>query len=78
VGDASLGHYNYKKWGATCTVDVYPMEVTRLIPEEEWQEAHRGRHWVAPGEAAQRLKQEALAPMVDRLVNELMNGIGAI
>jgi len=74
VGDTRLGHYTYKKWGAVCTVDVYPMAVTGLISEEEWQESHRGRKWVTPKEAAQRLKQTELVPMMDLLVNELMTG----
>lgn len=78
VGDASLGHYTYEKWGASCTVDVFPMEVTRLIPEEKWQESHRGREWVTPNEATQRLKQTKLAPMVTMLANELLASIGSV
>ena len=78
VGDASLGHFNYIKWGADCTVDVYPMEVTKLIPEDEWQESHRRREWVTPNVAAQRLKQTELAPMVDLLVNEFLTSNGPV
>jgi phosphohistidine phosphatase len=78
VGDASLGHYTYQKWGAACTVDVYPMEVTRCISEDEWQESHRGREWVTPKEAAQCLKHSELAPMVDLLANELLSKIGSV
>ena len=78
VGDVSLGHYTYKKWGAACTVDVYPMEVTRLISEDAWQESHRGREWVTPNEAVQRLKQTEMAPLVGQLVNELLSRFGLV
>lgn len=78
VGDACLGHYTYQKWGATCTVDVFPMEVTRLIPEDVWRESHREREWVTPKEATLRLKQTDLVPIVDRLANELLARIDLV
>jgi phosphohistidine phosphatase len=43
------------------------MKVTRLIPEEEWEERHRGRQWVSPEKAARELKQEELRPLVKKL-----------
>jgi phosphohistidine phosphatase len=71
VMDPSLGCYRYEKWGSLCTVEVYAMEVTAVVPEHEWQESHRGREWVSPEEAAKRLKQKALAPMVLALAEKL-------
>jgi phosphohistidine phosphatase len=71
VAEQALGSYRYQKWGATCTVDVYPMRVKRLIPEEEWHENHRGRQWVSPDEAKQKLKQKALIPLLDTLVKQI-------
>ncbi|MDX1698292.1 MAG: histidine phosphatase family protein, partial [Thiohalobacterales bacterium] len=41
VGDTPLGEYRYSKWGATCSVTVYPMKVTRMVPKKEWEESHR-------------------------------------
>jgi phosphohistidine phosphatase len=64
VAAEPIGSYSYPKWGATCEVDVYPMEVTRVLPEDEWAERHRGREWVSPERAAERLKQAEIAPMV--------------
>ncbi len=64
----SLGRYVYDKWGAECTVTVFPMRVGRMVPEDEWEERHRGREWVSPQEAQARLKQQALAPMVQELL----------
>jgi phosphohistidine phosphatase len=67
IADDALGSYTCEKWGATCTVAVYPMKVTRLIPEEEWEERHRGRQWVSPEKAARELKQRELEPLVKKL-----------
>lgn len=71
VDREALGSYAYEKWGAQCTVTVYPMEVTRIIPEQEWQEQHRGRRWVSPEEATTLLRQTALYPMIAALLDRL-------
>jgi phosphohistidine phosphatase len=71
VAADALGEYSYEKWGATCTVSVYPMKVTRTVPEYEWEERHRGRAWMPPDEAADRLKQQELRPLVKALENRL-------
>jgi len=67
IAETALGSYTCEKWGATCTVAVYPMEVTRVIPEEDWEERHRGREWVSPEKAASQLKQRELRPLVKKL-----------
>lgn len=71
VGNDLVGTYQTKKWGATCSVGVYPMQVTRVIPEQEWEESQRGRQWVSPEEAAKRLKQPELAQMVGDFAKQL-------
>jgi phosphohistidine phosphatase len=71
VAGEALGSYRYEKWGATCTVDVYPMEVTRVLPDDEWEERHRGREWVTPEVAQKRLWQTELKPLVAALVARL-------
>ncbi len=71
VGDESLGSYQCTKWGASCTVTVYPMAVSREIGDDEWQERHRGRRWVSPDLAAGLLRQPELRPMVERLARRL-------
>lgn len=47
------------------------MQVTRVIPEQEWEESQRGRQWVSPEEAAKRLKQPELARMVGDFAKQL-------
>jgi len=71
VGEQAIGDYHYEKWGAECRVEVYPMRVTRMIPEQAWEEQHRGRRWVSPAEAMKLLKQPELKPLVERMVNNL-------
>ncbi|MFC1665812.1 histidine phosphatase family protein [Pseudomonadota bacterium] len=71
VNDDPIGSYVYEKWGAECTVAVYPMQVTREIPEQEWEENHRGRQWVSPRQAVERLKQPDLAQFVTELARQL-------
>jgi phosphohistidine phosphatase len=72
VAEEALGSYSYPKWGATCTVTVYLMRVTRILPEEKWSERHRGRKWVTPEEATTMLKQVKLIPMIRALEKRLL------
>ena len=67
----ALGAYVYEKWGAATTCHVYPMEVTRELAHEEWDESHRERTWVRPEQAVSQLKQPALGPMVEALAARL-------
>ena len=71
VGVEALGSYVYQKWGAATTCHVYPMEVTRELADEEWEESHRERSWVSPQQAAAQLQQAALGPMVETLAARL-------
>jgi phosphohistidine phosphatase len=71
VSDQPLGSYQYEKWGASCNVSVYAMEVTRVISADQWEESHRGRRWVSTVEAARLLMQSELGPMVLELERRL-------
>ncbi len=64
VVEEALGSYKYEKWGSDCSVTVYPMKVTHLVPEEEWEERHRGRQWMSPNEAIKKLNQKELGKLV--------------
>lgn len=64
VAEKKIGSYRYEKWEAECKVDVYPMFVTQMIADEDWEEQHRGRYWMSVSDAANALYQEALKPMV--------------
>jgi phosphohistidine phosphatase len=71
IFDGPLGAYTCRKWGADCHVEVFAMEVTHLVPEKKWEESHRGREWLTPKQAAKRLKQKELKPMVMALAKKL-------
>lgn len=64
VLDVEVGRYSYAKWGATCTVHVYPMEVTAVLPPDRWPESHRGREWLSATAAADRVHQDELKHMI--------------
>lgn len=68
VAESPLGSYTREKWGAPCTVTVYPMRVTRVLPEAQWEESYRGREWLSPESAATRLKQKELGDLIRQLV----------
>jgi phosphohistidine phosphatase len=73
----SLGHYRYAKWGAHCDVDVFALEVSRVLPEEEWEENHRQRIWVSVKEAALLVKQPALPALFKTLKQRVKNTCSA-
>ena len=59
VGAESLGSYRYKKWGGTCEVEVFPMEVR--VEKEAWPEMQiRQREWMTLGEASNRVTEKRL------------------
>ena len=67
VGRSPLGHFTYAKWGATCDVTVYAMEVGRMLEGPAWQESHRTRQWVLVPEAVNLLKQPAFALLAAKI-----------
>jgi len=71
VEGSPLGTYIHRKWGAPCSVEVYTLRVTRVLPEAQWSERHRGREWVTPEQASVRLARPALASMVITLAERL-------
>ena len=74
VQQTAIGSYSCAKWGATCTVSVYPMQVDRMLKDDEWEESHRGRQWVSPRVATMLLKQPELAELVTVFSRQFENG----
>jgi len=73
VGRTPLGRYTYAKWGATCEVTVFAMQVTKVLEGEAWEESHRKRRWVSPEAAAGLLQQEALGELTAALGDSLVS-----
>ncbi len=67
VQGEAVGTFGVHKWGATCTVRVFPLRVTCVLPEEEWEESHRRRRWVRATRAARKVANPGLAHLVARL-----------
>ncbi|WP_428688436.1 NUDIX domain-containing protein [Roseibium sp.] len=67
VGRAPLGSFSYEKWGASCEVTVYPMEVTKVLDGADWEENHRTRKWVSRSGTAGLLKQPAFALLAAKI-----------
>ena len=66
AGGTPLGTYTYGKWGGTCTVDVYPLEVVEEF--DDWPEAGtRRRRWFALRKATERVDEKALRGIIERL-----------
>jgi phosphohistidine phosphatase len=67
IENGPLGAFAYEKWGATCQVQVYTMEVTRVLTDDEWEEKHRTRKWVSPAEAAALLHLPAFQSLISEI-----------
>ena len=72
VKGRSIGSYEYEKWGGTCSVAVFLMEVTEQ--EDEWPERkERRRKWMSLKKAAKRVDEPELEKLI-RAAAELLNG----
>lgn len=67
VSRPAIGDYRYRKWGGTCTVKVFAMEVSKVV--RDWEESFRDREWFSHREALRRIKGKDLQQIVRRLPN---------
>lgn len=62
----SIGKYSYNKWGGTCTVKVFLLEVENT--EEDWPEScFRTREWMSVKEAVERVDEKELKEILGNL-----------
>jgi 8-oxo-dGTP pyrophosphatase MutT (NUDIX family) len=67
VTDAPLGTYQYRKWGGTCTVEVFAMAVEEEVAD--WPESGmRTRAWLSVDDARRRVDEENLKRIFDRFI----------
>ncbi|NES80279.1 MAG: NUDIX hydrolase [Moorea sp. SIO2B7] len=65
-----MGSYNYNKWGGTCRMKVFLMQVENL--ESDWLEANqRNRKWFSIKEAIQQLREPELKRILENLPNTI-------
>lgn len=63
ISSEPFGEYRYDKWGDTCIVKVFLLEVQTIY--EKWPEANmRTRRWMTPSEAAESVKESDLRKLI--------------
>jgi len=65
VSRSPIGAYRYNKWGGTCTVEVFTMQVREVV--RNWEESFRDRAWFSLREALRRIEEEDLQQIVRQL-----------
>ena len=59
----AVGTYTYNKWGGTCTVKVFLLEVEKTL--EDWPESYfRTREWMSVEEAVKRVDEAELKEII--------------
>jgi 8-oxo-dGTP pyrophosphatase MutT (NUDIX family) len=73
ISEHPVGEYSYEKWGGTCRVQVFLLEVETVL--EEWPEhGERERGWMTIERAAELLNEEELKRVVLSLPGSLSTG----
>ena len=72
VAAEAVGRYEYRKWGGTCAVEVFTMEVAEVL--DRWPEGFRDRQWLAPREAAARVREPELGRLILATARRLGGG----
>jgi phosphohistidine phosphatase len=63
ISSSAIGEYDYLKWGGTCTVKVFLLEVQTVL--DVWPEQdERRREWMSVEQAAQSISEEELRRMI--------------
>lgn len=66
VVESAIGSYEYRKWGYTCRVEVFPMQVEAVL--DDWCEARiRKRQWMSVSKAIKHLQSPDLERMLETL-----------
>lgn len=64
VGSDLIGQYTYKKWGGTCSVKVYALNVKETL--DNWSEGDiRLRKWLPVNKAIKTVKKKSLAKILN-------------
>jgi 8-oxo-dGTP pyrophosphatase MutT (NUDIX family) len=64
VGNVLIGKYSYKKWGGTCSVQVYALHVKEIL--DKWLEDDiRLRKWFPIKKAVKTVNKKSLAKILN-------------
>jgi 8-oxo-dGTP pyrophosphatase MutT (NUDIX family) len=65
VGTRPIAEYSYSKWGGTCTVEVFPLQVEKQL--DDWLEiGFRRRRWATVEEAVNLVEQPDMRAILRR------------
>ncbi len=63
VHSIPVGNYSFNKWGGTCQVQVFPMEVQTVL--DDWPERNfRRREWMSIEEAVECVQEPGLRDLI--------------
>ncbi|MBN2012578.1 NUDIX hydrolase [candidate division KSB1 bacterium] len=71
VHNDAIGEYMYEKWGGTCHVKLYMMQVNEEV--KKWPEAFRKRKWVSFDKATKLVENDSLKILLQNLGVQLAN-----
>jgi phosphohistidine phosphatase len=74
IGDVvhkPLGRFQHDKWGGTCDVVIYPMQVNSLLDDGEWESNKRSRRWFSFAEAKQQIQNQQIRLLFESLEQRL-------
>jgi 8-oxo-dGTP pyrophosphatase MutT (NUDIX family) len=59
-----VGEYEYEKWGGICKVQVYMMQVEKVL--DTWLESFRRRKWVSCKKAVELVSENNLKKIISK------------
>ncbi len=74
VSPTPLGNYEYHKWKGTCKVEVYTLQVEKVL--DRWQEDYRDREWISLHAAINRAEEPGLKEILRSLPSFLEKAEG--
>ncbi len=73
VSSQAIGSYRYDKWGGTCQVEVFLLQVETVLAT--WPEVNlRSRQWFPPAEAASRVDEQQLQQILQAVPEIIQKG----
>jgi phosphohistidine phosphatase len=71
VADEALGYDAQDKWQGRCVIQVFPLAVSDLMPEADWENKGRQRQWFTPKQAMNEINSATTHKMIKQLVGLL-------
>ena len=69
VKNKAIGKYKYSKWGGTCKVKVFAMEVNEVL--DIWEEDFRDRKWIPLNQVKNEISDEKLTKIIESFFSDI-------